>query len=182
MEGRFLITEYKNKKMAFLFEEERLVKVHFLDKSSIVGNIYTAKVVNKIKSIDAVFLNIGTSDYLYYPLADNENNHIFLHHGNSDKVNIGDEILVQVSKDYIKSKGDNHHVVFLVDEIGQYIGEDGSLMLNLQTIVEDLGIECGGKAWVYALWARVGCNPSVRNLPAPQGEGMGVGSVTIGTK
>lgn len=51
-------------------------------------------------------------------------------------------------RDYIKSKGDNHHVVFLVDEIGQYIGEDGSLMLNLQTIVEDLGIECGGKAWV----------------------------------
>ena len=51
-------------------------------------------------------------------------------------------------RDYIKSKGDNHHVVFLVDEIGQYIGDDNNLMLNLQTIVEDLGIECGGKAWV----------------------------------
>ena len=51
-------------------------------------------------------------------------------------------------RDYIKSKGNNHHVVFLVDEIGQYIGEDNNLMLNLQTIVEDLGIECGGKAWV----------------------------------
>lgn len=51
-------------------------------------------------------------------------------------------------RDYIKSKGNNHHVVFLVDEIGQYIGEDNGLMLNLQTIVEDLGIECGGKAWV----------------------------------
>ena len=51
-------------------------------------------------------------------------------------------------RDYIKSKGNNHHIVFLVDEIGQYIGEDNNLMLNLQTIVEDLGIECGGKAWV----------------------------------
>ena len=51
-------------------------------------------------------------------------------------------------RDYIKSKGDNHHVVFLIDEIGQYIGEDSGLMLNLQTIVEDLGLECGGKAWV----------------------------------
>lgn len=51
-------------------------------------------------------------------------------------------------RDYIKSKGDNHHVVFLVDEIGQYIGDDRGLMLNLQTIVEDLGLECGGKAWV----------------------------------
>ncbi len=51
-------------------------------------------------------------------------------------------------RDYIKSKGNNHHVVFLVDEIGQYIGDDKGLMLNLQTIVEDLGLECGGKAWV----------------------------------
>jgi len=51
-------------------------------------------------------------------------------------------------RNYIKSKGDNHHVVFLVDEIGQYIGDDRSLMLNLQTIVEDLGLECGGKSWV----------------------------------
>lgn len=51
-------------------------------------------------------------------------------------------------RDYIKSKGNNHHVVFLVDEIGQYIGDDRGLMLNLQTIVEDLGLECGGKAWV----------------------------------
>lgn len=51
-------------------------------------------------------------------------------------------------RDYIKSKGNNHHVIFLVDEIGQYIGDDRGLMLNLQTIVEDLGLECGGKAWV----------------------------------
>ena len=33
-------------------------------------------------------------------------------------------------------------------KLGQYIGDDRSLMLNLQTIVEDLGLECGGKAWV----------------------------------
>ncbi|MEG0407715.1 MAG: BREX system P-loop protein BrxC, partial [Bacilli bacterium] len=51
-------------------------------------------------------------------------------------------------RNYIKSKGYNHHVVFLVDEVGQYIGDNRSLMLNLQTIVEDLGLECGGKAWV----------------------------------
>lgn len=51
-------------------------------------------------------------------------------------------------KNYLESKGNNHHIVFLVDEIGQYIGDDRSLMLNLQTIVEDLGLECGGKAWV----------------------------------
>jgi len=51
-------------------------------------------------------------------------------------------------KAYIDQKGNNHHVVFLVDEIGQYIGEDSKLMLNLQTVTEELGKECIGKAWV----------------------------------
>ena len=49
---------------------------------------------------------------------------------------------------YIKSKGNNHHVVFCVDEVGQYIGENTDLMLNLQTVTEDLGVQCKGKAWV----------------------------------
>ena len=49
---------------------------------------------------------------------------------------------------YCESKGKNHHVVFLVDEIGQYIAGDTRLMLNLQTVTEDLGTACGGKAWV----------------------------------
>src|SRR6056297_2529685 len=51
-------------------------------------------------------------------------------------------------QNYIEKQGNNHHVVFLVDEIGQYIGDDAQLMLNLQTVAEDLGIHCGGKAWV----------------------------------
>lgn len=50
--------------------------------------------------------------------------------------------------DHIKKKSNNHHVVFLVDEIGQYIGEKTDLMLNLQTVAEDLGTECKGKAWI----------------------------------
>lgn len=49
---------------------------------------------------------------------------------------------------YLDSKGKNHHIVFLVDEIGQYIGEDSNLMLNLQTVTEDLGRECQGRAWI----------------------------------
>lgn len=51
-------------------------------------------------------------------------------------------------KEYIDSKGDNFHLIFLADEIGQYIGNNGTLMLNLQTITEKLSSECRGKAWV----------------------------------
>lgn len=49
---------------------------------------------------------------------------------------------------YLERKGGNHHIVFLIDEIGQYIGDDSKLMLNLQTVTEDLGTACKGKAWI----------------------------------
>ena len=58
------------------------------------------------------------------------------------------EKFVSLVQEYIAKKGPNHHVIFLVDEIGQYIADDTQLMLNLQTIVEDLGTACKGKAWV----------------------------------
>ena len=58
------------------------------------------------------------------------------------------EDFARMVQKYIEKKGGNHHVVFLVDEIGQYIGEDSNLMLNLQTVTEDLGRFCYGKAWV----------------------------------
>jgi len=51
-------------------------------------------------------------------------------------------------KEYLDSKGAEHRIFFFVDEIGQFIGQDGHLMLNLQTIIENLGVACNGRAWV----------------------------------
>lgn len=51
-------------------------------------------------------------------------------------------------KDYLDSKGPLHRIVFLVDEVGQFIGTDSHLMLNLQTITEELGTVCRRRAWV----------------------------------
>lgn len=43
----------------------------------------------------------------------------------------------------------NHkRVVFLMDEVGQFIGTNSDMMLGLQTVVEDLGKYANGKAWV----------------------------------
>lgn len=58
------------------------------------------------------------------------------------------EKFVGLVQEYIAKKGNNHHVIFMVDEVGQYLADDTKLMLNLQTIVEDLGSACHGKAWV----------------------------------
>ena len=51
-------------------------------------------------------------------------------------------------KEYIDEKGPKFHLVFLVDEIGQYIGDSRNLMLNLQTLTEDLGTHAQGKVWI----------------------------------
>lgn len=51
-------------------------------------------------------------------------------------------------KSYIDTKEANFRLVFFVDEVGQYIGDNTKLMLNLQTIIETLATVCGGQAWV----------------------------------
>ena len=51
-------------------------------------------------------------------------------------------------KRYLDSKGSDHRIMFLADEVGQFIGSDTHLMLNLQTITEQLGTVCKGRAWV----------------------------------
>lgn len=51
-------------------------------------------------------------------------------------------------REYLDQRGNNHRIVFLVDEIGQFIGSNTQLMLNLQTITENLGTICDGRAWV----------------------------------
>jgi hypothetical protein len=38
---------------------------------------------------------------------------------------------------------------FFVDEVGQFIGSDTKLMLNLQTIAESLNTKCAGRSWVF---------------------------------
>ncbi|MDD2215258.1 MAG: BREX system P-loop protein BrxC [Eubacteriales bacterium] len=70
----------------------------------------------------------------------------WFNHSQGPSISIGQ--FAQEVKQYIDSKGKNFHLVFLVDEVGQYIGDNSELMLNLQTVAEDLGTHCQGKVWV----------------------------------
>ena len=51
-------------------------------------------------------------------------------------------------KEYLDGQGPEHRMVFMVDEVGQFIGSDTKLMLTLQTITENLGTICNGRAWI----------------------------------
>lgn len=66
----------------------------------------------------------------------------------SEPYQLSIENFAKMVKEYLDRKGRNHHIVFLADEIGQYIGDDSKLMLNLQTVTEDLGTACLGKVWI----------------------------------
>lgn len=56
--------------------------------------------------------------------------------------------LVSDIKKYVDSKGKDFRLLFMVDEIGQYIGDDSDLMLNLQSLVEEIGTQTKGIVWV----------------------------------
>ncbi len=58
------------------------------------------------------------------------------------------ESLAKDIKEYVESKGRNFHLLFMVDEIGQYIGNNRSMLLNLQSLTEEIGNACHGQAWV----------------------------------
>jgi hypothetical protein len=65
-----------------------------------------------------------------------------------DTFRINIENFSKLVREYLDSKGPGRNIVFLVDEIGQFIGENTQMMLTLQTIVENLGTVCKGRAWV----------------------------------
>ncbi len=61
-----------------------------------------------------------------------------------DNYSLSVEKFANKVKEYIESR-QRAPCHLLVDEMGQYIGgDDVGLMLNLQTVVEDLGTYCGG--------------------------------------
>lgn len=68
--------------------------------------------------------------------------------GTKNPFEISPKEFARLVQSYAKTKDPDHHIVFLVDEVSQYIGNNSSLMLNLQTIVEELGTHLGGRAWV----------------------------------
>ncbi len=63
-------------------------------------------------------------------------------------VAVSAETFSELIQEYLDAKGPKHRIVFLVDEVGQYIGENSQLMLNLQAVVEDLGDKLKGRVWI----------------------------------
>lgn len=58
--------------------------------------------------------------------------------------------LVEDIKAYVDTKPEGFRLLFMIDEVGQYVGTERSLLLNLQSITEEIGSVCRGKVWIVA--------------------------------
>lgn len=56
--------------------------------------------------------------------------------------------LVSEIKEYVDAQPRDFRLLFMIDEVGQYVGGDTDLLINLQSLVEKIGSECLGKVWV----------------------------------
>ena len=66
----------------------------------------------------------------------------------TETVEISIAKLVSEIKEYVEAQPQDFRLLFMIDEVGQYVGGDTNLLLNLQSLVETLGSECRGKVWV----------------------------------
>ncbi|MFT8396226.1 BREX system P-loop protein BrxC [Propionibacterium sp.] len=79
--------------------------------------------------------------------TDSAPRYILTKYRNEYKVSIED--FAEEVKTWLDRQAPDFRLNFFVDEVGQFIGSNTHLMLNLQTIAESLNTKCRGRAWVF---------------------------------
>lgn len=59
------------------------------------------------------------------------------------------ESFAESVKTWLDRQPPNFRLNFFVDEVGQFVGTNSRLMLNLQTVAETLATKCQGRAWLF---------------------------------
>ena len=106
MDNTRIITYIKDGVLAdALYEDGRMMELSLISKEqkSILGNIYIGKVKNIVKNIQAAFVEIEPGLLCYLPLEDVKNP-VYLHPKAKPTLVQGDELLVQVSREAVKTK------------------------------------------------------------------------------
>nr|WP_317362731.1 ribonuclease E/G [uncultured Blautia sp.] len=100
-----LICHEKKIRTAALEEQGRISQLNFSETASkgILGNIYVGKVQNIVKNIHAAFIEIADGIMCYYSL-DDKAEPVFTNPKKDSVMKIGDEVIVQVSKEGMKTK------------------------------------------------------------------------------
>lgn len=108
MKRKFIITRLQEQVITAVMEDETVVELHCSEKISPketpeLGDIYIGKVKNIVANIKAAFVEIMPGVECYYPMEEGCTP-IFTNKIGKKPLCIGDEILVQVSREAVKTK------------------------------------------------------------------------------
>lgn len=104
--GKILVFRYQDKILTALANENRLLTVTACKEreESLVGNIYIGKIQNIVSNIQAAFVEINKGLLCYLSLSDVKEPVLTGGRVWDDKLKVGDELLVQVERDALKTK------------------------------------------------------------------------------
>lgn len=111
--NKLIITRWNGRILTALFSEKEVLELGLEETSSILGNIYIGKVNRIVKNLNSAFVEFGEGLTGYYSLDDNPMSLLavsswdsspFAGCISSQKLKGGDEIIVQVAKEAIKTK------------------------------------------------------------------------------
>lgn len=103
--NKLIITWWKEHICTALAQEQKILQIHIEPETekTRLNNIYIGKVQNVKKNINSAFVDIGGGVTGYYSITDNPNP-LFASGKLKRALRAGDEIIVQVAKDAVKSK------------------------------------------------------------------------------
>lgn len=97
-----IITRWNGRLLTALFDEKEVLEIGLEEERSILGNIYIGKVKNIVKNLNSAFVDYGEHQTGYYSLSDNPT--ALLADGSIRPIKGGDEIVVQIAKDAVRTK------------------------------------------------------------------------------
>lgn len=165
MKRQIVITGWQSKVLTALYEEDILCELNLEPQKSRVrvGDIYIGKVKHIVQNIQAAFVEITPGVMGYYPLKENAV-HFFVNPKKNDKIVAGDEIVVQVDKENLKTKAwfltgrlsfPGRYTVLTKGKAGIQVSskiKDKEERSRLMEIISDRPME--GAAWMIRTEAR----------------------------
>lgn len=105
MKHKLVIIKEEDRIISSVFEENEMLQVNVfkLQEENPLGNIYVGKVKNIVANIAAAFVEYEKGKMCYLSLEEVKNP-IYLNAKKSEKMVVGDEILVQIAKADVKTK------------------------------------------------------------------------------
>ncbi len=100
--NKLVITRWNGRILTALLSEGKAVEIGLEADDSILGNIYIGKVKKMVRNLNAAFVDFAEGRTGYYSLTDNPLP--LFADGHEGKLKEGDEIIVQVAKDAVKTK------------------------------------------------------------------------------